>query len=174
MAKNVFFCDFLKNCEFWSKYDITNVFLVKFPFWKFILLSIFMNSLRSYVTKLKCPNVTCSPPLNYFKNWWGRLLLFVICHQFTIHLGLNFSCWRFSSNGEAFIAFCYFLISVHLLPLAWRIVFDGFINDTQVFYIISFHLNHFWNKAILANKKNINKFFNSQTREDKKYLIYFA
>ena len=27
-----FFCDFLKNCEFWSKFHITNVFLVKFPF----------------------------------------------------------------------------------------------------------------------------------------------
>ena len=26
------FCDFVKNCEFWSKFDITNVFLVKFPF----------------------------------------------------------------------------------------------------------------------------------------------
>ena len=26
------FCYFLKNCEFWSKFDITNVFLVKFPF----------------------------------------------------------------------------------------------------------------------------------------------
>ena len=26
------FCNFLKNCEFWSKFDITNVFLVKFPF----------------------------------------------------------------------------------------------------------------------------------------------
>ena len=32
VAKNVFFCDFLKNCEFWSKFDITNVFLMKFPF----------------------------------------------------------------------------------------------------------------------------------------------
>ena len=32
VAKNVFFCDFLKNCEFRSKFDITNVFLVKFPF----------------------------------------------------------------------------------------------------------------------------------------------
>ena len=36
VAKNVFFCDFLKNCEFWSKFNITNVFLVKFPFWKCI------------------------------------------------------------------------------------------------------------------------------------------
>ena len=24
--------DFLKNCEFWSKFDITNVFLMKLPF----------------------------------------------------------------------------------------------------------------------------------------------
>ena len=32
VVKNVFFCDFLKKCEFWSKLDITNVFLVKFPF----------------------------------------------------------------------------------------------------------------------------------------------
>ena len=31
-AKNVFFCDFLKNCEFWSKFDISNVFLGEFPF----------------------------------------------------------------------------------------------------------------------------------------------
>ena len=29
VVKNVFFCDFLKNSEFWSKVDITNVFLVK-------------------------------------------------------------------------------------------------------------------------------------------------
>ena len=32
VAKNMFFCDFLKNCQFWSKFDIINVFLVKFPF----------------------------------------------------------------------------------------------------------------------------------------------
>ena len=32
VAKNVFFVIFAKNCEFWSKFDITNVFLVKFPF----------------------------------------------------------------------------------------------------------------------------------------------
>ena len=31
VAKNVFFVIFSKT-EFWSKYDITNVFLVKFPF----------------------------------------------------------------------------------------------------------------------------------------------
>ena len=37
-GKKRVFCDFLKYCEFWSKYDITNVFLVKFPFWKCILL----------------------------------------------------------------------------------------------------------------------------------------
>ena len=29
VAKNVFF---FKNCEFWSQFDITNVFLVKLPF----------------------------------------------------------------------------------------------------------------------------------------------
>ena len=51
VAKNMFFCDFFKNWEFWSKFDITNVLLVKFPFWKCILLCTFMNSLRSYVTK---------------------------------------------------------------------------------------------------------------------------
>ena len=49
VAKNVL--RFSKNCEFWSKFDITNVFLVKFPFWKCILLCTFMNLLRSYVTK---------------------------------------------------------------------------------------------------------------------------
>ena len=32
VAKKCVFCDFLKNCEFWSKFDITNVFPVKFPF----------------------------------------------------------------------------------------------------------------------------------------------
>ena len=32
VAKNTFFCDFLKNGDFWSKFNITNVFLVKFPF----------------------------------------------------------------------------------------------------------------------------------------------
>ena len=65
MAKNGFFVIFSKtvSLDFWSKYDITNVLLMKFPFWKCILLCIFMNSLRSYVTKQKCPNVTCSPPL---------------------------------------------------------------------------------------------------------------
>ena len=31
VAKKRVFCDFLKNCEFWSKFDITNVFLMKFP-----------------------------------------------------------------------------------------------------------------------------------------------
>ena len=51
MPKKCVFCDFLKNCEFWSKFDITNVFLVKFPFWKCILLCTFMNSLRSYTTR---------------------------------------------------------------------------------------------------------------------------
>ena len=30
--KHVFFCDFLKNGDFWSKFNITNVFLIKFPF----------------------------------------------------------------------------------------------------------------------------------------------
>ena len=32
VAKNMFFCDFLKNGDFWSKSNISNVFLVKFPF----------------------------------------------------------------------------------------------------------------------------------------------
>ena len=32
VAKNLFFCDFLKNTYFWSKFNVTNVFLVKFPF----------------------------------------------------------------------------------------------------------------------------------------------
>ena len=32
VAKNMFFCDFLKNGDFWSKFNITNVFRVKFPF----------------------------------------------------------------------------------------------------------------------------------------------
>ena len=32
VAKNMFFCDFLKNANFWSKFNVTNVFLVKFPF----------------------------------------------------------------------------------------------------------------------------------------------
>ena len=31
-GKKHVFCDFLKNCEFWSKFDITNVFLGEFPF----------------------------------------------------------------------------------------------------------------------------------------------
>ena len=30
--KKGFFGDFLKNGEFWSKFNITNVFIVKFPF----------------------------------------------------------------------------------------------------------------------------------------------
>ena len=51
VAKNVFFVIFSKTVEFWSKFDITNVFLVKIPFWKCILLCTFMNLLRSYVTK---------------------------------------------------------------------------------------------------------------------------
>ena len=55
-----------QKLEFWSKFDITNVFLVKFPFWKCILLCTFMNLLRSNATKQKCPNMVCdsSPPLN--------------------------------------------------------------------------------------------------------------
>ena len=32
VAKNVFFVVFSKTIEIWSKVDITNVFLVKFPF----------------------------------------------------------------------------------------------------------------------------------------------
>ena len=31
-GKKHVFCDFLKNADFWSKFNITNVFLVKFPF----------------------------------------------------------------------------------------------------------------------------------------------
>ena len=31
VAKNMF-CDFLKNGDIWSKFNIPNVFLVKFPF----------------------------------------------------------------------------------------------------------------------------------------------
>ena len=31
-GKKTRFCDFLKNGYFWSKFNITNVFLVKFPF----------------------------------------------------------------------------------------------------------------------------------------------
>ena len=31
-GKKRVFCDFLKNGDFWSKFNITNVFLVKFPF----------------------------------------------------------------------------------------------------------------------------------------------
>ena len=62
--KNVFFCNFFsKNCGFWSKFNINNVFLVKFPFWKCILLCTLINSLRSIITKWKRPNVTCGPPL---------------------------------------------------------------------------------------------------------------
>ena len=30
VAKTCFFNDFLKNCKFWSKFNITNVSLVKF------------------------------------------------------------------------------------------------------------------------------------------------
>ena len=45
MAKNMFFVIFSKT-EFWSKFDIANVFLVKFPFWKCILLCTFMNSFK--------------------------------------------------------------------------------------------------------------------------------
>ena len=33
VAKNIFcVCDFLKNGDFWSKFNVTNVFHVKFPF----------------------------------------------------------------------------------------------------------------------------------------------
>ena len=31
-AKQHVFCDFLKNGDFWSKFNITDVFIVKFPF----------------------------------------------------------------------------------------------------------------------------------------------
>ena len=44
-GKKQVFCDFLKKYECWSKFDITNVFLVKLPFWKCILLITSMNSL---------------------------------------------------------------------------------------------------------------------------------
>ena len=45
----MFLGDFLKNGDFWSKFNITNVFLVKFPFLKCILLFTLMNSFQSYV-----------------------------------------------------------------------------------------------------------------------------
>ena len=32
VAKKHVFCDFLQNCHFLSNFNITNVFLVKFPF----------------------------------------------------------------------------------------------------------------------------------------------
>ena len=32
VAKKHIFCGFLKNADFWSKCNVTNVFLVKFPF----------------------------------------------------------------------------------------------------------------------------------------------
>ena len=32
VAKKHVFCDFLKNGDFWSKFNITTVFLVEFPF----------------------------------------------------------------------------------------------------------------------------------------------
>ena len=56
VAKNVFFfCDFLKNCEFWSKFGITIVFLVKFPFWKCILFCNFYEFVRKLFYKIKMP-----------------------------------------------------------------------------------------------------------------------
>ena len=45
----MFFVIFLKNGDFWSKFNITNVFFVKFPFWKYILLWTVMNSFKGYV-----------------------------------------------------------------------------------------------------------------------------
>ena len=48
-GKKHVFCNFLKNTDFWSKFNITNVFLVKFPFYKCILLCTLINSFKSYV-----------------------------------------------------------------------------------------------------------------------------
>ena len=45
VAKKLVFCNFLKNGNFWAKFNITNVFLVKFPLLFFTL----MNSFKSYV-----------------------------------------------------------------------------------------------------------------------------
>ena len=46
VAKNMFFFYFLKNGDFWSKFNITNVFLVKKIC---ILFFTLMNSFNSYV-----------------------------------------------------------------------------------------------------------------------------
>ena len=43
------FCVFLKYGDFWSKFSITNVFLVKFPFYKCILLCTLMNLFKGCV-----------------------------------------------------------------------------------------------------------------------------
>ena len=51
MAKNMFFVIFSKT-EFWSKFNITNVFLVKFPFWKCVYFNEFIKKL---CYKIKMP-----------------------------------------------------------------------------------------------------------------------
>ena len=44
----VFVCDFLKNSDFGQNLTLINVFLVKFPFWKCILLCTLINLLKAY------------------------------------------------------------------------------------------------------------------------------
>ena len=51
VAKSVFFCDFLKKYEFWSKFDIFNVFLVKFFIWKCILFMHFYEFVKKLCYK---------------------------------------------------------------------------------------------------------------------------
>ena len=41
------FYDFLKNCEFWSKFDFTNVFLVKFSIRFMYLYELYIQYIRS-------------------------------------------------------------------------------------------------------------------------------
>ena len=68
-------------------------------------------------------------------------LIFEFCHQFTINFGLNFNCWM---GGPAIFIFCYFLISVHLLPLAWRSCFQWGYKwyPSTLYHLFSSHFHH--------------------------------
>ena len=55
VAKKHVFCDHLKNCAFWSKFDITNVFLLQIPFLKMYTCMHFYEFVKKLCYKMKMP-----------------------------------------------------------------------------------------------------------------------
>ena len=83
----MFFCDFLKNGDFQSNLNITNMFLIKFPFKKCILLCTLMNSFKGYVQY----KIVTGYIKRYLKGTNGRQKTYEIFHVYCI-LYSGFMC----------------------------------------------------------------------------------